>query len=541
MSTPAVMVAIVAAFGLGGPLFSAAQSKVDIDQQLTAVLAQQNFTGTLEADSLKRLGRPVDTKIAEVGQHLFFDRILSLANDNSCSGCHAPQFGFADSQSIAIGVESNCVVGPGRIGPHNQRRSPTVANAVLYPTMMWNGRFSSTSGDSLDNKDGFLFPAPEGNLKFGPYDGAVKMLMAAQGHMPSTELPEMAGFRGADGLFLAMSRFGGELGLVSGNTIQRAENTTRAAAKSNNLSVRSRMKIAAVPAPVPGPCGTVPDVLPSPEPPIESPNEPIRREVIRRLQNDPGYAKAFAGAFPAVKAGHPINFAMVGEALAEFQMQLVFADAPIDRYARGDKTALSASEKRGALVFFGKGKCSACHTVTGAGDELFSDFKMHNIGVPPLYPEWKTEGNVEFKGPNRDLDLGLAEFTDLENRDDWYRFRTSPLRNIGLAPTFMHNGAYTRLEDAVEHHLDPRKALMAYDPASAGVKRLTKVGNRNAIAPSISPLLARPIILASQEKADLIAFVRNALTDARARPVEACKRIPAKLFSGNPLLKFEGC
>ena len=32
---------------------------------------------------------------------------------------------------------------------------------------------------------------------------------------------------------------------------------------------------------------------------------------------------------------------------------------------------------------------------------------------------------------------------------DAYRFRTSPLRNVGLQPTFFHNGAFTKLEDAV--------------------------------------------------------------------------------------------
>jgi len=33
-------------------------------------------------------------------------------------------------------------------------------------------------------------------------------------------------------------------------------------------------------------------------------------------------------------------------------------------------------------------------------------------------------------------------------------FRTSPLRNAALQSAFFHNGCFTRLEDAIRHHLD---------------------------------------------------------------------------------------
>ncbi len=442
-------------------------------------------------------------------------------------------------------MESNCVVGPSRAGPFNQRRSPSVANAALYPVMMWNGRFSSSSGDAFDNRAGFLFPAPEANTKFAPHDSVTKLLLAAQGHMPSTELPEMAGFRDTNGLLLVMSRFGGEFAEVRDNSLVRAEGTTRLKAQSNNLEVLSRNKLLSESEPALPTCsGVAAEAVPAPEYPIEAPNEPIRRRIVQRLQENDAYRMAFADAFPSVKAGGHINFAMVGEALAEFQLQLIFADAPIDRYMRGDRSALTRQEKEGALLFFGKANCASCHATKGKGQQLFSDFEMHNIGVPPLYPQWKPdrlgEGNVQFKGPNFDLDLGLAEFTNIDDRNDWYRFRTSPLRNVGLQPTFMHNGAFTTLEAAVEHHLDPKASLYSYDPAKANVIRLRHVGNRSAIAASISPLL-KPVFLTATEKAALVAFLRNGLTDDRAKPKNACKIIPTSLPSGNALLRFEGC
>jgi cytochrome c peroxidase len=72
----------------------------------------------------QKLGRKIDNQLADLGRLAFHDRLLGLNDDNSCSGCHAAQFGFGDSQSIAIGVENNNVVGPTRTGPRNQRRTP---------------------------------------------------------------------------------------------------------------------------------------------------------------------------------------------------------------------------------------------------------------------------------------------------------------------------------------------------------------------------------------------------------------------------------
>ena len=109
--------------------------------------------------------------------------------DNACAGCHSPAAGFGDTQSIAIGIDSNRVVGPDRTGPRNQRRAPMVLNNAFFPALMLNGRFSSLSGDPFDPSRGFLFPPPEGtSLSFLPH------LLAAQAFIPPTERVEAAGF-----------------------------------------------------------------------------------------------------------------------------------------------------------------------------------------------------------------------------------------------------------------------------------------------------------------------------------------------------------
>jgi len=118
-----VVVTTGAALGLsrGATAQSAAGSGAapgahDLDSRLTAALTRAGFTGRTESTLEARLGRPIDSKRADLGRLLFFDKILGLHDDNSCAGCHAPAFGFGDSQRMAIGVQNNGVVGPNRRG-----------------------------------------------------------------------------------------------------------------------------------------------------------------------------------------------------------------------------------------------------------------------------------------------------------------------------------------------------------------------------------------------------------------------------------------
>ena len=160
-----------------------------LDQQLIARLEQLGFTGKIEASLEQRLGRPVDPARADLGRLLWFDTIGGLNNDNTCAGCHSPTRGFGDTQSIAIGVENNGIVGPDRSGPRNQRRTPMAINTAFYPNLMWNSRFASLADDPFDNRAGFQFPPPEAlSLSYLPH------LLVAQAFIPPTERVEVAGF-----------------------------------------------------------------------------------------------------------------------------------------------------------------------------------------------------------------------------------------------------------------------------------------------------------------------------------------------------------
>jgi cytochrome c peroxidase len=463
-----------------------------LDRQLAKILAAVGFTGRIESRLEARLGRPLDPALADLGRLLFFDKILSLHNDNSCAGCHSPAFGFGDSQPMAIGVDNNDIVGPNRRGPRNQRRSPLVVNTIFYPALMWTPRFVALSGDPFDPSLGFKFPLPE-NVIFGE-----PTLLAAQGSLPSTELVEMAGFTG-----------------ITAN---------------------------------PGPFGMRHfqfddghgQALPAPDE-TGFHNSPIQAAVDARLNAIPAYLTKFGEIFNGgvpLPAGS-ITTSMRRRALAEFQTSLTAANAPLDRFARGERGAMTPGQKRGALLFFGAARCVHCHAVAGPSNEMFSDFAPHRIGGPQVAPVFGVgTGNTIFDGPGENEDFGFEQTEgDPALR---YTFRTAPLRNLKVAPAFFHNGAFGTLEAAIAHHLDVRVSLLRYNPRVNKVPRdLFEGPIKGILAAGIDPLLRRPIRLSGQEFRDLVEFVQDALFDESV--LRFCERLPASVPSGLPLQFFEGC
>ncbi len=261
----------------------------------------------------------------------------------------------------------------------------------------------------------------------------------------------------------------------------------------------------------------------------------IREEVLYRLNATPNYRRLFGEVFPEVRAGAPISFDMLGTAIAEFEFALTFANAPIDQYARGDRTAMTREQKEGALLFFNDLGCVSCHAVAGASNEMFSDFRTHCIGVPQVTPRIT---NADFDGPGANEDFGLEQATGDPN--DRYEFRTSPLRNIGTQAAFFHNGAFTTLEDAIAHHLNARASALYYSPIGRLPEDLCgPTGPAQPMVDRLDPEVAKPVRLSPHRFACLVEFVRYGLLDARTRPQLMRRLIPDSVPSGRPIPLFE--
>lgn len=180
----------------------------------------------------------------------------------------------------------------------------------------------------------------------------------------------------------------------------------------------------------------------------------------------PGYKKLFDAAFPgaAPKAEH------VSSAIAEYMRTLICNDTAYDKFAAGDKSALSDQQQRGLDVFLGKGKCMTCH-------------------APPLFSTAaQADGGVYFNAgigtkdvPEDKVDIGRMAVTKAPA--DWAAFKPPMLRNISKSAPYFHDGSVAKLEDAVR--------LMA----SGGIPNKNK-----------TPLL-EDTKLTDAELADLVAFL----------------------------------
>lgn len=111
--------------------------------------------------------------------------------------------------------------------------------------------------------------------------------------------------------------------------------------------------------------------------------------------------------------------------MAEFQELLDFPPAPkLNVFGRLDRSKATEAETRGEDIFFGKGKCSECHT-----PPYYTDNTMHDLMVERFYrPRMEGGMMITKQGP----------------------IKTFPLRGIKESPPYLHDGRLLTLEDTVE-------------------------------------------------------------------------------------------
>jgi cytochrome c peroxidase len=187
----------------------------------------------------------------------------------------------------------------------------------------------------------------------------------------------------------------------------------------------------------------------------------------------------------------------LGRALAPFQAhEFVPADAPIDRYARGDESALSPDARAGLDVFAGRGRCARCHVPPFFGGSRPRDFTVPIfavLGVP-----------TKPRGTTIDPDLGRGSVT---HRDvDAFAFKTPTVRNVLRTAPYFHHGAFRTLEQVVDF----------YDLGGGRGLRLS--------VPNQDPDV-RKLDLSPREKAVLLEFLRVGLLDATPPDKLVLKRI----------------
>ncbi|MCA9671610.1 MAG: hypothetical protein KC503_38695 [Myxococcales bacterium] len=215
------------------------------------------------------------------------------------------------------------------------------------------------------------------------------------------------------------------------------------------------------------------------------------------------YQRMFRRAYPADPA--PITRLNAAKAIAAYERTVVTDRAPFQRWLRGVRHAMTAQEKRGALLFFGKAGCVSCHS----GPALNS-LTFHAMGFKDIDGAWDPS-RVDLRPFGgtvpADTRRGRGAFTDNPAQD--FAFKTPQLYNLRDALFLGHGGSKRSVREVVEYF-------------NAGVSENTFVPTSK-----LSPLF-KPLGLSEAEVDDLVAFVEDGLYDNKLS-----RYTPKHLPSGN--------
>lgn len=191
--------------------------------------------------------------------------------------------------------------------------------------------------------------------------------------------------------------------------------------------------------------------------PISHPDEMGNsiQKVVEELNKSSRYKKAFYLAYK----DSTITGERTLKALSQFMVTLISADSKYDR-VKSKKEKFTSQEQNGYTLF--KNNCASCHK-----EPLFTSDEFANNGL-------KIDPTLN--------DFGRMKIT--QKAEDSLKFKIPTLRNIEFSFPYMHDGRFKKLSQVLNHYTSEIQTSKTLD------KRLGKA-----------------IILTSNEKVDLIAFL----------------------------------
>ncbi|NOQ64263.1 MAG: c-type cytochrome [Methyloprofundus sp.] len=154
-------------------------------------------------------------------------------------------------------------------------------------------------------------------------------------------------------------------------------------------------------------------------------------DVVARLEKIEGYPALFNAAF----GNDAISEDKATKAIAAYERTLITPNSPYDKYAKGDKKALTAQQIRGLNKAVEIG-CVNCHSGPAFnGPGTFQKFPV----IDNAYLE---------KQYSLSADKGLYEVTGKSGDEN--KFKVPTLRNVALTAPYFHNGSVSSLEKAVK-------------------------------------------------------------------------------------------
>jgi cytochrome c peroxidase len=233
-----------------------------------------------------------------------------------------------------------------------------------------------------------------------------------------------------------------------------------------------------------------------------------------RLPGITEYQELFQAAFPDDYPDDegPITHWNAALAIAAYERTVLANKAPWQRWLRGEKNAMTGKEKKGAIVFFGKGGCVACHTGPALNSMTF-----HALGMNDLDGSYEPE-RVELGSFGDDIPddvrrgrgglVAKLMGNDAPNDED-YKFKTPQLYNLVDSPYYGHGASFQSIAEVVRY------------------KNEALPQNNRVPFSSLSRHFL-PLGLKRSEVRHLVAFIEGALRDP-----DLMRYVPARLPSGN--------
>lgn len=290
------------------------------------VLATVNVAGTYADTPTAGLPSPLtdsdfpaySTAEVELGQLLFWDKLLSGNRNIACATCHHPRFGTSDGLSLGMG-EGGIGLGLDRkpdMADYPEQRVPRNAPAL------WNvgaKGFTALFADGRIEVD----PARPAGFRTPLEDEMVRgfsTLLSAQTMFPVLSSDEMAG--------------------------HYEENEVSTLVRQGRLTGKDGAWSA----------------------------------IAARVSKVPDYVQRFSAVYPEIAAGRPIQFTDISNAIAAYMTFDFRSDgAPFDAFLRGSNT-LDQAAHQGMLLFYGSAGCSGCHSGALFSDMKFHAMGDPQIG-----------------------------------------------------------------------------------------------------------------------------------------------------------------
>jgi cytochrome c peroxidase len=363
----------------------------------------------------------LNPEITKVGELIFNTTVLSGARDTSCSTCHVDSLAMTDGLPLSVGVGGS---GEGDV------RSKSSGIIVPRNSFTLFGRANKHYpvffwDGKITEEDGKIYsPIGEG------YALGFNSPLAVAAVMPILARDEFLG---------TMSRF-----------------STNEHLKAINSAYYSERMVAA------------------------------NQQISLILEKTDADAMALKSAVLAAGIDK-LTLVEIGNGLASFiaSKQAECVKSNWDQYLNGQIQALTLNQKKGAMTFFGKGRCASCHS-----GSAFSDFEFHSIAVPQGSLGTHIHGQ----------DIGRASVT--YNLEDRYKFRTPPLLHVSKTAPYAHNGEFKTIYDVVLYHINPLPYL--FDNGWTAEREKFRFGN---ILATRSKKLGYISITTEKELAELIDFL----------------------------------